>query len=103
MDDVKSETAGLIWRLYLLKMRLGQDGLWLTIRFYMRRITALLFCRIIFGRGDVKVPSDARLGGLRYIKIGQNFTAGRGLWMEAICRFPATGQNFAPELIIGDR
>lgn len=55
------------------------------------------------GRSDVQFPFDTRIGGLKYMQIGKEFIAGKGLWLEAIDSFSPTGQQFTPELIIGDR
>lgn len=39
------------------------------------------------------------LRGLKYISVGNNFTAGDGLWLEAISRYG--DQSFQPQIIIG--
>ncbi len=58
---------------------------------------------MFFGRWDISVYPDARLGGVQYIQIGEKFVAGRGLWLEAVMDYPVAGQIFSPKLIIGDR
>lgn len=37
------------------------------------------------------------------MQIGERFVAGRGLWLEAVMEYPLTGQDFVPQLIIGER
>lgn len=63
----------------------------------------LMFSKMTFDRWDIRIFPDARLGGINRMKIGHNFIAGRGLWLEAVTAFPVAGQIFAPELIIGNR
>lgn len=63
----------------------------------------MLFSKINFGRFDIQIFPDARLGGVANMQIGQNFAAGRGLWMEAVIDYEPAEQVFSPELIIGDR
>jgi lipopolysaccharide O-acetyltransferase len=41
-----------------------------------------------------------RLLGLNHMRLGINFHAGDNLWLEAVTRF--AGQDFTPELLIGD-
>ncbi|WP_143102227.1 DapH/DapD/GlmU-related protein [Selenomonas sp. GACV-9] len=74
-----------------------------TIDFYYCRIIQLIFSTIIFKRFDLRIFPDARLGGVHYMRIGEGFGAGRGLWLEAVTDYAVTGQVFSPELIIGDR
>ena len=90
-------------RLQLLKERLGRQGLFWSMQFYYRRICKLVYGLLIFGRRDICIAPDARLGGIDHMYIGKGFTAGRGLWLEAVTDYPAAGQVFSPELIIGDR
>ena len=91
------------WRLYLLKSRFKNEGIWFIIRFYIHRVYVLIYSRMILGRTDIVIPLDARLGGVSDIRLGQGFTAGKGLWLEAVKEYPATGQKFSPKLIIGNR
>lgn len=90
-------------RLYLLKERLRRQGPFWSIQFYYRRVCKLIYGLLIFGRRDICINPDTRLGGIDHMRIGKGFTAGRGLWLEAVTDYPAAGQVFSPELIIGDR
>lgn len=93
----------LMRQLNQFRRRVKQEGLLLAVRFYIQRTVIFIFCKMVFGRSDIVVPVGAKLVGLRYIKIGRNFIAGRGLWLEAVSDFPVAGQKFTPELIIGNR
>jgi lipopolysaccharide O-acetyltransferase len=42
----------------------------------------------------------SRLKGLAFMKFGKDFSAGDGLWMEAIARYE--DQVFQPRIVIGD-
>lgn len=93
-----------VWlnRLYHLKESINEQGIIWTLHFYFQLIHKLLYGRIVFGRSDVRVSPGANLGGLDCMKIGQSFSAGRGLWLEAVTKYPAAEQIFSPQLIIGD-
>lgn len=90
-------------RLHLFRARLKQQGVLWSLLFYCQRIYKLVYGLIIFGRKDINIVPDARLGGVDCMRIGQGFTAGRGLWLEAVKDYSVAGQMFSPELIIGDR
>ena len=64
----------------------------------------MLFSRYTFGRWDINVQSDANIIGVRNMKIGKHFSAGRGLWMQTIEQYNEgiQPQCFQPRLIIGD-
>lgn len=96
--------SNLWWyRLQLSKERFKNQGLlWLMI-YYYQRICKLIFCLSVFGRRDLVIFPDARLGGVENMSIGSGFTAGRGLWLEAVTDYAPARQKFSPELIIGDR
>ena len=90
-------------RLHLLKERFRRQGFFWSMQFYYRRVCKLVYGLLIFGRRDICIAPDARLGGIDCMRIGKGFTAGRGLWMEAVTDYSAAGQVFSPKLIIGDR
>lgn len=52
-----------------------------------------------FGVKQINIGTEAYLRGICAIQMGENFSAGHGLWMEAILRF--NNQTFAPKLVIG--
>jgi acetyltransferase-like isoleucine patch superfamily enzyme len=49
---------------------------------------------------SICVASGCHLRGLSHVRLGENFSAGRGLWLEAVTEY--AGQTFSPELLIGD-
>lgn len=93
----------LLKHLSVFIVRIKKYGIFWGLSFYYRRICQKVFCIIVFGRSDVRIHTDARLGGIEHIQIGRGFLSGRGLWLEAITRYSASGQIFKPKLIIGDR
>lgn len=48
----------------------------------------------------IYIRSGSYLRGLSNIKMGENFDAGHGLWMETIIQYG--NQSFSPRLVIGD-
>lgn len=85
-----------------IKERINKRGILRTFCGYFQSIINLLYGRMIFGRWDVNIFPDSRLGGVDCMCIGSSFYAGRGLWLEAVTNCEATGQLFAPQLIIGN-
>ncbi len=53
-----------------------------------------------FGVQKLCISPDAEISGIRFIKIGENFIAGRGLWITAIRRYQDVEYN--PHITIGD-
>lgn len=90
-------------RLQLFKDRFRNQSLLCLLIYYCQRIYKLIFCLSVFGRSDISIFPDARLGGVNCMQIGQGFVAGRGLWLEAVTDYERANQNFSPQLIIGDR
>ena len=83
--------------------RLDNIGVFLSLLYYCRRVCQLLFVYIIFRRFDIRIFPDSRLRGIRFIQFGHNFSAGRGLWLEAVMNYYPARQNFSPKIVIGDR
>jgi lipopolysaccharide O-acetyltransferase len=52
------------------------------------------------GVQQLSVPPDAMIRGLRFIELGENVCAGRGLWLEAVSRYQ--GVDYTPRIVIGD-
>lgn len=92
---------GHYWK--LLCERFAEHGLGWTLKFYWKRIQHMLFAKRVFGRIDIDVVPGARISGVKYMQIGTEFAAARGLWLEAIDSYAHTGQIFTPKLVIGDR
>lgn len=85
------------------KRNLCQEGLIWCWRHYWGRAKQLLFSKMTFGRWDIRIFPDAHLGGAKHMRIGRGFSAGRGLWLDAVAEYYMAGQIFTPELIVGDR
>lgn len=52
------------------------------------------------GRPPVRIHASAYIRGLRHIRLGRNFTAGPGLWLEAVTM--NEGKAFRPSITIGN-
>lgn len=52
------------------------------------------------GVKKIRVGPAAYLRGLSFVEIGEDFSAGRGLWLEAISRY--NDEEFAPRIVIGN-
>jgi lipopolysaccharide O-acetyltransferase len=48
----------------------------------------------------IRIGPRAHLRGLAFVDMGEDFTAGNGLWLEAITRY--NEQTFSPKIIIGN-
>ncbi len=59
-----------------------------------------LYNILIFHRKDIFIRYPAKLSGIKYMKIGKNFSTGRFLILEAIYNYNET--NYNPQLIIKD-
>lgn len=53
------------------------------------------------GVKKIRVGPRSFLRGLSSIRMGEDFSAGPGLWLEAITRYK--DQSFSPKIVIGDR
>ena len=52
------------------------------------------------GVQKIRIGPRAFLRGLSCIEMGEDFTAGPGLWLEAITRYD--GESFTPKIVIGN-
>ncbi len=91
-----------VHRLQLFKRRLRRQGTFLSLIFYYKRLCQIVFVRVVFGRSDIRIYPDAQLSGVKFMKIGNNFSAGRGLRLEAVKDYIPAKQIFTPQLIIGN-
>lgn len=87
-------------RIIKAKICYKNNGLLLTCTIYFRKIINKLYNSIIIGRRDTSIDSRAKIIGYKGIKIGQNFYAGKGLWLEAVSNY--NEQLKSPKLIIGN-
>jgi acetyltransferase-like isoleucine patch superfamily enzyme len=80
----------------------GSDGLYVSLDACGRRLTR--FARNYFlgarlGLRQVCIGSDAFLRGLSHLRLGENFQAGNGLWLQALT---ADGESrLTPKIVIG--
>ncbi len=65
-----------------------------------RRMHNMVLAGALPGRPRLRIHPSGQLLGLRYITIGDKFTAGRGLWLEAVT--VNDGVVFRPAITIGD-
>ena len=52
------------------------------------------------GVKKIRIGPAAYLRGLSFIEMGEDFSAGRGLWLEAISRY--NDEEFTPRIVIGN-
>lgn len=67
---------------------------WLALR---RKIRAWYFSRQ-FAASGLRMGEDYYLRGISHIKMGNNFTAGKSLWLEAVTWH--NGHTYTPQIII---
>jgi lipopolysaccharide O-acetyltransferase len=79
-----------------------ENGIFLTLQKAcgagLRRTRDSFLARRL-GIRDLRIGKHPRLAGLNHIRLGENFSAGDGLWLEAIAYF--AGQDYTPALDIG--
>jgi len=67
---------------------------------FSRLISLSLYRELKYAKTVPKFQFPSRIEGTKYIKIGQNFAAGKGLRLQAISKY--IDQNFEPSIEIGD-
>lgn len=67
---------------------------------YFHKVQNRLYNWLCIGRRDTHIDASSRVLGLKYIKIGKNFSAGKNFWLEAVDEY--NGQSLQPQIIIGD-
>lgn len=72
----------------------GHNLLGFPIRWICNRMLAASF-----GVQRIQIGSGAMLRGRSAIRMGEDFSAGPGLWLEAVLRHQ--GQTFTPRIILG--
>lgn len=76
------------------------NGFLFTLISYFRKIINKLYNYFIIGRLDTSIDSRSKIIGFTGIKIGHNFYAGKGLWLEAIA--DCDMEIGFPKIIIGN-
>jgi lipopolysaccharide O-acetyltransferase len=79
------------------------NGFYLFVCDVGRRIGIVFRRRMLAGKlrcPDIVVGARCHLRGLACMRIGKNFHAAEGLWLEAVVAHP--GQTFSPSIVIGN-
>ena len=77
-----------------------QNGKRIALFIYYRRFKEKIYNRFFLGRKDFHIDPSSQILGMKYIKIGKDFRAGKHFWIGAISEH--NGKNFLPKIIIGD-
>ena len=86
-----------------LKQLARDDGYYVGSRILWDIVCTRINSRFLawqLGVQRLSIPPDAQIGGLRFITLGENVRAGRGLWLDAVSRYQ--GVDYSPRIIIGD-
>lgn len=86
-----------------IRRHLREDGLYLLGRRLLGHSLSAAHSALIarrLGVRQLKLGPRAYLRGLSCIRMGEDFAAGEGLWLEAITRF--NDQEFSPRIVIGN-
>ena len=81
---------------------LRENGLFLTAHKVLGAILRRSRDRLLARRlhtSRLRIGRHPRLTGLAHIQMGENFSAGDGLWLDAITTF--AGETYSPKLTIG--
>ena len=79
-----------------------ENGLYLAVRKVVGAILRRTRDRVLARRlhtSGLRIGRHPRLTGLAHIHMGENFSAGDGLWLDAITSF--AGETYTPKLTIG--
>lgn len=86
-----------------MRSYLDANGLYLmsyhSLQVAWSRLNSVLLARAFSVRKLTVVP-PFHLKGRRFVRMGENFAAGPGLWLEAVYRY--NQQLFEPQIILGD-
>jgi lipopolysaccharide O-acetyltransferase len=77
-----------------------ENGVLLFLARVCRKACNFVYSFLAFGRTDINIDWSARIKGASCICFGQNFYAGRGLWLDAVTHY--RDQKFEPKIIFGD-
>ena len=82
---------------------ISENGFYVALKSRFEEYTERFRNRLLarkFGVRSIYVKKNSHLRGLSHIRMGENFTAGKGFWLEALTEYE--GEKFAPTLTIGD-
>lgn len=86
-----------------LRRFLGENGSYVSaatlVEFSRRAVRNYLISRKL-GVNKISIGPAAYLRGLSFVEMGEDFSAGRGLWLEAISRY--NDEEFTPRIVIGN-
>lgn len=91
---------GFSLKISRLEKCIRQNGEKLAFLIYYRKIKEKIYNNLILGRKDLHIDPSSRILGWKYIKIGRNFQAGKGFYLEAVSEY--NGINLSPKIIIGN-
>lgn len=85
-----------------MRLHLQANGLYLTVYHSCRQLGTRINSAILaagFRVHKLTIEPPFVLSGRRYIVMGENFSAGPGLWLDAISRYGE--RSFQPTILIG--
>ena len=81
----------------------GENGAYVLLTSLADRPSAFIRNRLLaqkFGVRQIRIARRAHIRGLAHISMGEDFSSGEGLWLEAVTRYGE--QRFSPRLTIGN-
>lgn len=84
----------------IVKNTINNDGPFIFFLKIVKVIVNKIYTFLIFQRDDIYVDYTSKIKGKNHIKIGNNFYAGKLLWLEAIKSYE--GITYFPKILIKD-
>ena len=93
-------TFNLFVKLKRVSYEINKEGFFLGSMIIFKYIIDKLFSVIIFKRLDVHIDFTAKIRGRCHMIVGDKFSSGRYLWLEAVSEYK--GRKFSPQIVIKD-
>lgn len=90
----------LFGKLKRVEYEIKKEGLFLAVMIIFKYIINKLFSVMVFKRLDVNIDVTAKIRGRSRITIGDKFSSGRYLWLEAVSEY--NGGKFNSRILIKD-
>lgn len=93
-------TSKIFYKLSVYKKNISIEGLTIGLRMNCIDVVNKIYFLLVFHKLNGIIDTSSQIRGRKHIHIGNHFTSGKHLWLEAVTEY--RGKKLNPQIIIKD-